>query len=57
MKNQKEVLEVHIPDFDDNLYGKTLKIEILDKIRDEKKFKNIEELKSQIEKDVAECLK
>lgn len=57
LKNQKEVLEVHIPDFDDNLYGKTLKIEILDKIRDEKKFKNIEELKSQIEKDVAECLK
>lgn len=55
--NNKELLEVHIPNFNENLYGKDLKIEIIDKIRDEKKFDNFEALKSQIEKDVEECLK
>ena len=53
----KEVLEVHIPNFNENLYNKKLQIEILSKIRDEKKFNNLEELKNQINKDVEECLK
>lgn len=52
----KEVLEVHIPNFSEDLYGKTLRIEVLKKIRDEKKFNNLEELKLQIEKDI-KCLK
>ena len=52
-----EVLEVHIPNFNENLYNKKLQIEILSKIRDEKKFNNLEELKNQINKDVEECLK
>lgn len=53
---KKEILEVHIPDFEENLYGKELKIEIINKIRDEKKFNNLDELKEQIKKDL-ECLK
>lgn len=53
----EELLEVHIPNFKSNLYNKNLKIEILSKIRDEKKFNTIEDLKLQIEKDVEECLK
>ena len=53
----KEIMEVHIPNFDGNLYGKTLRIQILRKIRDEKRFENIEDLKTQIAKDVQECLK
>lgn len=52
-----EVLEVHIPGFSGNLYGKTLRIKILKKIRDEKRFNSIDELKSQIAKDTEECLK
>lgn len=52
----KEVLEVHIPNFEGNLYNKELKIEFISKIRNEKKFKSIDELKSQIEKDVRICL-
>ena len=40
-----------------NLYNKNLPVEILTKIRNEQKFKNIDELKAQIEKDVKECLK
>lgn len=53
----EEVLEVHIPNFKENLYGKNLKIEVLSKIRNEKKFNNLEELKQQINKDIEECLK
>ena len=37
--------------------NRTLDIKILKKIRDEKKFNNLEELKAQISKDVAICLK
>ena len=53
----KEVLEVHIPNYEENLYNSSLKIEFIKKIRDEKKFATIEELKEQISKDVEECLK
>lgn len=53
---QKEILEVHIPNVNIDLYDKSLKIEIIKKLRDEKKFDNIDELKNQIKKDI-ECLK
>lgn len=52
-----EVLEVHIPDFNKDLYGLSVEIEFVRKIRDEKKFENLDELKYQIQKDVEECLK
>lgn len=52
-----EVMEVHIPDFNGDLYGKDLEIKIIGKIRDEKKFNNLEELKMQIRKDTEKCLK
>jgi riboflavin kinase/FMN adenylyltransferase len=57
VNSKNELLEVHIPNFNENLYGQKLKIEFIEKIRDEKKFENIEELKSQIQKDVEYCLK
>lgn len=53
----EELLEIHIPNFEENLYNKNLPVEILTKIRNEQKFKNLDELKAQIEKDVKECLK
>lgn len=53
----KEIIEVHIPNFNKNLYGELVEVEILGKIRDEKKFENLEELKLQIKKDVEICLK
>ena len=56
--NTKEpVVEIHIINYEGNLYGKTLEVEILKKIRDEKKFNSLEELKAQINKDAEECLK
>lgn len=44
-------VEVNVFDFSDNLYGKELIITIIDKIRDEKKFPNREELQSQLQID------
>lgn len=44
-------IEVHIMDFDKNIYNESLTITFLDKIRDEKKFNNIEELVNQISQD------
>lgn len=50
------LLEVHIPNYNEDLYGKVLRVEIFEKIRDERKFLNIDDLKNQIEKDVQKCL-
>jgi riboflavin kinase/FMN adenylyltransferase len=44
-------IEVHIIDFEGNLYNKTIEIEFIQKIREEQKFRSVEELKSQLEKD------
>ena len=46
------VLEVNIFDFKKEIYGKRLKVEFIKKIRDEKKFDSLEDLKKQIAKDV-----
>tara|TARA_B110001454_G_scaffold160341_1_gene149755 strand:- start:1577 stop:2572 length:996 start_codon:yes stop_codon:yes gene_type:complete len=45
-------LEVHIFDFADDLYGKRLSIEFCQKIREEKKFNGLDELKAAIAKDI-----
>lgn len=49
----KLMLEVHVLDFDGNLYGKHVHVDFLHKIRDEKKFASLDALKAQIKKDVA----
>ena len=56
--NQKEILlEVHIFNFSRNLYNKHLTIEFIDFIRKEKKFKNINQLKKQINLDIIKAKK
>ena len=56
--NTKEpIVEVHILDYEGDLYGKNIEIDILKKLRNEQKFANLEELKLQIKKDTEECLK
>ena len=56
--NQKKILlEVHIFNFSGNLYNKDLTIEFIDFIRKEKKFKNINQLKKQINLDIRKAKK
>tara|TARA_Y100000992_G_scaffold146837_1_gene97726 strand:+ start:210 stop:1145 length:936 start_codon:yes stop_codon:yes gene_type:complete len=51
--NQKKLLlEVHIFNFSGNLYNKVLTIDFICFIRNEKKFKNINQLKKQISSDL-----
>ncbi len=44
--------EVHIFDFDKEIYGHEIKVNLVERIRDEKKFSGPEELASQIKKDI-----
>lgn len=45
-------VETNILDFNEDIYGKTIKLEFLERIRDEKKFYSLEELKSQLKIDI-----
>ena len=51
-KGKKLLLEVNIFGLKENLYKKTIKVSFIKFIRKEKKFKNINELKIQIKKDI-----
>tara|TARA_R110002050_G_scaffold162939_1_gene292855 strand:- start:12901 stop:13827 length:927 start_codon:yes stop_codon:yes gene_type:complete len=44
-------IEVHIFDFSSDIYGKTVSVYLKKRIRNEKKFDNLEELRLQLEKD------
>ncbi|NLI81422.1 MAG: bifunctional riboflavin kinase/FAD synthetase [Deltaproteobacteria bacterium] len=46
-------LEVHIFDFDKDIYGKPISVRFIDRLRDEQRFSGMEELVEQIRKDVA----
>lgn len=46
------VVEVHIPGFRGNLYGRTLALTFLSRIRAERRFPSLAALKAQILKDV-----
>jgi riboflavin kinase/FMN adenylyltransferase len=47
----KIIIEVHIFDFDEEIYDKTLRIDFIKRIRDEKKFESIEALTKQLQLD------
>ena len=47
----RRLLETHLFGFEGSLYGLTLRVGLLEKIRDEKRFSSVEELKEQIERD------
>ena len=48
----KLLLEVHVHDFNGDLYGKHVHVEFMHKIREEMKFESLDALKAQIAKDV-----
>lgn len=48
---QDVLLEVHIFDFDEDLYGRHARVEFVGFVREERKFSGIDELKAQIDRD------
>ncbi len=50
---EKPVLEVHLFEFNENIYSQRLQVKFIGKIRDERKFENLDMLKSQIQKDIS----
>lgn len=48
----RALLEVHLLDFEQNIYGKQVKVEFCEKLRDEQRFENIDLLRQQIAEDV-----
>ena len=58
VNNTKEpVAEIHILDYMGDLYGKIINVELIERIRGEEKFSDLDELRAQITKDIEACLK
>lgn len=52
--NEEISREIYLKNFNENIYGRTLAVEVIKKIRDIRKFAGPEELKKQITKDLQE---
>ena len=55
--NQELTLEVHLLDFNGDLYGELLQVEFVARLRDERRFLSIDELAAQIRADMNEARK
>ena len=51
-KDKKFSCEVHIFEFDEEILGKTIRINFIERIRDEMKFLKVEDLATQMKKDI-----
>jgi riboflavin kinase/FMN adenylyltransferase len=49
-------IEVHIFDFEHDIYGENIRINFVKRLRDEKKFANLNELKQALDQDREDCL-
>jgi riboflavin kinase/FMN adenylyltransferase len=52
----KKVIEVNIFDFDEDIYGKTLRVYVKKHLRSEQKFSGLDALKEQLAKDKAQAI-
>ena len=50
--NGEAALEVHLFDFDEDLYGRRVRVSFLGAVREEKRFSSLDALRKQIAKDV-----
>ena len=55
LNGDKQTIEVHIFEFNKNIYGSSLTIHFIEKIRDEQKFESFDALKKQLIKDKEIC--
>ena len=53
----KKTIEVHFFDFKDDLYERTIQIDMLNRLRDERKFDSLDALKEQLMKDKIDSLR
>jgi riboflavin kinase/FMN adenylyltransferase len=44
-------VEAHLIDFDEDLYGQTIRVRVLHRLRGERKFASVDELRAQITRD------
>jgi riboflavin kinase/FMN adenylyltransferase len=51
VKGTKQTIEVHFFDFDRDIYGEKIQIQLIKRLRDEQKFDSIEALQAQLYKD------
>lgn len=51
VNGEKQSIEVHFFDFNEDLYDKEVRVSLLHRLRDEKRFDSIEELKAQLHRD------
>jgi riboflavin kinase/FMN adenylyltransferase len=51
----RSLLEVHLFDFNQEIYGRQVRVEFCEKIRDEKRYESLDLLKAQIQKDAAQA--
>ena len=51
VSGKNQTIEIHFFNFEGDLYGKTIQIEVLKFLREEQKFNSINELKSQLNRD------
>ncbi|PXX30700.1 bifunctional riboflavin kinase/FAD synthetase [Arenibacter sp. ARW7G5Y1] len=51
VEGKTKSIEINFFDFDQDLYGKKIQIDIIDRLRDEKKFNSVEGLQAQLKKD------
>lgn len=50
-------LEAHLFDFDEEIYGQTIEVDLVQKLREERRFESIEALRQQLTKDKQQTLK
>ena len=51
----ERMVEVHILDFNQDIYGCDLVVEFVERLREERRYADIEELKAQIERDIVQA--
>ena len=57
MTNVGPVIETHIFDFDEDIYGQVLNVSFVEKVRDEMQFRDFQELRKQLGRDEEYCKK